>query len=77
MHKAPFVFPVIGGRKVSQLKANVEALSVSLTPEHILFLESAVPFDRGFPYSMIVRSAGSRPPSQNSLFPRATAAVCQ
>jgi aryl-alcohol dehydrogenase-like predicted oxidoreductase len=30
MQKAPYVFPVIGGRKIDQLKSNIEALSVEL-----------------------------------------------
>ncbi|KAG9315934.1 NADP-dependent oxidoreductase domain-containing protein [Chiua virens] len=53
MQKTPYVFPVIGGRKVEQLEANLEALEIALTPEHIKYLESAVPFDPGFPTSMI------------------------
>lgn len=58
MQKAPHVFPIIGGRKVEHLHANVEALNISLTPEQITFLESIVPFEKGFPYSYFV-SVGS------------------
>ena len=54
LQKAPFVFPIIGGRKVEQLHANIEALNISLSPEQIAFLESVVPFDLGFPGNMIV-----------------------
>ncbi|KAF9220875.1 Aldo/keto reductase [Gyrodon lividus] len=53
MQKAPYVFPIIGGRKVEQLEANLEALEIVLTPEHIKYLESIVPFDPGFPITMI------------------------
>lgn len=53
MHKAPFVFPIIGGRKVEHLKANIEALSIS--KEQIEYLESLVPFDPGFRTNAIVR----------------------
>ncbi|TFK39060.1 Aldo/keto reductase [Crucibulum laeve] len=53
MQKAPFVFPIIGGRKVEHLLANVEALNIKITPEQIKFLESVVPFDAGFPSTMI------------------------
>ena len=49
MHKAPYVFPVIGGRKVEHLKGNIEALRVELTEEEIKEIEEAVPFDPGFP----------------------------
>ncbi|KIJ62587.1 hypothetical protein HYDPIDRAFT_114235 [Hydnomerulius pinastri MD-312] len=53
MQKAPYVFPIIGGRKVEQLEANLEALEITLAPEHIKYLESIVPFDIGFPTTMI------------------------
>ncbi|KAI0354912.1 aryl-alcohol dehydrogenase [Trametes cingulata] len=52
MQKVPYVFPIVGGRKVEHLKANIEALDVVLTDEHIKRLESAVPFDVGFPNNM-------------------------
>ncbi|EIW83747.1 arylalcohol dehydrogenase [Coniophora puteana RWD-64-598 SS2] len=51
MQKAPYVFPILGGRKVEHLEANLEALSIKLKPEHFKKLESAVPFDLGFPYA--------------------------
>lgn len=51
MHKAPYVFPIIGGRRVDHLHANIQALDISLTDEQINELESAVPFDVGFPSS--------------------------
>ena len=54
MQKAPYVFPIVGGRKVEQLQANVEALKITLSPEHIKYLESVFPFDPGFPISMFV-----------------------
>ncbi|KAK0203116.1 NADP-dependent oxidoreductase domain-containing protein [Desarmillaria ectypa] len=53
MQKTPYVFPIIGGRKVEHLKANIEALDITLTEENIAFLESARPFDPGFPSNMI------------------------
>ena len=55
MHKAPYVFPIVGGRKVEHLLANIEALSISLSPEQIAYLESIVSFDPGFPNLLIVR----------------------
>ena len=54
MQKAPYVFPIIGGRKVEHLMANIEALEISLSNDQIKFLESVVPFDPGFPNSLIV-----------------------
>ncbi|KAL5533641.1 hypothetical protein ACEPAG_101 [Sanghuangporus baumii] len=49
MQKTPYVFPIIGGRKIEHLMANIEALKISLSDEHILYLESILPFDPGFP----------------------------
>jgi aryl-alcohol dehydrogenase-like predicted oxidoreductase len=54
MHKAPFVVPIIGGRKVEHLQANLDALRISLSDEQIKYLESIFPFDVGFPNWMIV-----------------------
>jgi aryl-alcohol dehydrogenase-like predicted oxidoreductase len=54
MQKTPYVFPIIGGRMVEHLYANIEALDIALTDEQIKELESAVPFDPGFPASLFV-----------------------
>ena len=54
MQKTTYVFPIIGGRKVEHLEQNLEALDITLTPEQIEFLESQVPFDIGFPMSVLV-----------------------
>jgi hypothetical protein len=54
MQKYPYVFPIVGGRKVEHLQANLEALEISLGPEQITYLESIVPFDKGFPYTAFV-----------------------
>ena len=54
MQKTPYVFPIIGGRKVEHLMANIEALKVSLSDEQIQYLESILPFDPGFPTGLIV-----------------------
>ncbi|KDR66294.1 hypothetical protein GALMADRAFT_148039 [Galerina marginata CBS 339.88] len=53
MQKATYVFPIIGGRKIEQLLANVEALEIVLTDEQIKYLESVSDYDPGFPNSMI------------------------
>lgn len=54
MQKAPYVFPIIGGRKIEHLYANLEALNISLSPEHIKTLDDIVPFEKGFPFSYFV-----------------------
>ncbi|KAK7724304.1 putative aryl-alcohol dehydrogenase aad14 [Diaporthe eres] len=53
MHKAPNVYPIIGCRKVEQLKDNIQALSIHLTDEQIASLESVKKFDLGFPLGFI------------------------
>ncbi|KAL7906304.1 Norsolorinic acid reductase [Trichoderma velutinum] len=53
MHKAPYVFPIVGGRKVEQLKENIAALTLKLTEEDIEEIEAAVPFELGFPHDIL------------------------
>ncbi|KAG8628143.1 hypothetical protein KVT40_004016 [Elsinoe batatas] len=53
MHKSPNVFPIVGGRKVEHLKGNIEALKIKLTEEEMEDIESAVPFDYGFPLNFL------------------------
>ncbi|KAI5119359.1 hypothetical protein M0805_008514 [Coniferiporia weirii] len=53
MQKTPYVFPIIGGRKVEHLMANVEALKISLSDEQIKYIESIIPFDPGFPNTFV------------------------
>ena len=54
MQKTPYVFPIIGGRKIEHLKANIEALEIALSQEQIAYLEGVLPFDKGFPYKYFV-----------------------
>jgi aryl-alcohol dehydrogenase-like predicted oxidoreductase len=56
LHKVPYVFPLIGGRKVEHLLANLEALDISLSVEQMKELEAATDFSLGFPGWMIVSS---------------------
>ncbi|KZV64739.1 Aldo/keto reductase [Peniophora sp. CONT] len=51
LQKTPYVFPIVGGRKVEHLHANIEALEIALTKEHIKQIEGVVPFDLGFPHN--------------------------
>lgn len=53
LHKTPYVFPIIGGRKVEQLEQNIAALDIYLTPEQVQRIEQAAPFDQGFPNNLI------------------------
>ncbi|KAI0643781.1 Aldo/keto reductase [Trametes meyenii] len=53
MQKTPYVFPIIGCRKIEQLQANVAALDIALSEEQVKYLEDVLPFDPGFPHTMI------------------------
>ena len=55
MQKTPYVYPLVGGRKIEHLQANIDSLKITLTNEHIKYLESVLPFEPGFPYDLIVR----------------------
>ena len=48
LQKAPYVFPIIGGRKVEHLEGNIPALEVVLTDDEITAIESAYEFEHGF-----------------------------
>ncbi|KAK4498659.1 hypothetical protein PRZ48_009169 [Zasmidium cellare] len=52
-HKAPHVFPIIGGRKIEHLKDNIKALGVHLTSDEINDIDDSEPFDVGFPLSFL------------------------
>ncbi|KAH7061283.1 aryl-alcohol dehydrogenase-like protein [Macrophomina phaseolina] len=60
MHKSPYVFPIVGGRKVEHLKGNIEALSIDLKPEEIEEIEKAEPFDVGFPMNFLFEFGGQQ-----------------
>ncbi|KAA1476234.1 aryl-alcohol dehydrogenase [NADP+] [Dentipellis sp. KUC8613] len=49
LHKTTYVFPILGGRKVEHLHANIEALEIALSDEQIAYIESILPFDVGYP----------------------------
>ena len=61
MQKTPYVFPIVGGRKIEHLHANIDALKISLSDEQIQYLESVMPFDPGFPNWLIVSVSQNAP----------------
>lgn len=73
MHKTPYVFPIVGGRKVEHLKGNIEALTIQLSDEEIKEIESAVPFDLGFPHNFLW--AGGVPDTSQKVWLLNTAAT--
>ncbi len=54
MHKAPYVFPICGGRKIDHLKGNIEALRLELSSEDVEEIDNALPFDAGFPLAFLL-----------------------
>lgn len=60
MHKAPYVFPIVGVRKLEHLKGNIEALAVELTDEEVDEIEAAQPFDLGFPGNFLMVEEGQQ-----------------
>jgi diketogulonate reductase-like aldo/keto reductase len=67
MHKTPYVFPIVGGRKLEHLRGNIEALAVRLSDEEIKEIESAYPFDFGFPHNFLWDSDGVSNPQEIRL----------
>lgn len=58
LHKAPYVFPICGGRKVEHLKENIEALGLELSKEDIAEIETGYDFNVGFPHNFLSGTAG-------------------
>lgn len=67
--KAPYVFPVIGCRKVEQLKSNLGALTVRLNKEDIDEIETGYSFDPGFPHTFLSGSSHSSGPPKGAYTP--------
>ncbi|PQE05668.1 Aldo keto reductase protein [Rutstroemia sp. NJR-2017a BVV2] len=53
MQKAPYVFPLIGGRKLDHLKSNLDALRIVLSREDVAKIEAAMYFNPGFPHTFL------------------------
>jgi diketogulonate reductase-like aldo/keto reductase len=63
MHKTPYVFPIVGGRKIEHLKGNIDGLRLSLTEEDINEIETVTPFDIGFPMNFLGGEKGVQNPN--------------
>jgi len=53
LHKAPYTFPIVGGRSVAHLKSNIAALDLRLTADEIKEIDGAYGFEMGFPHSFL------------------------
>ncbi|OZJ03719.1 hypothetical protein BZG36_03311 [Bifiguratus adelaidae] len=52
LQRTPYVFPIIGGRKVEHLLDNLKALEITLSDEQVEYLELQTPSDPGFPQNL-------------------------
>jgi len=59
-HKAPYVVPIVGGRKVDHLKGNIEALGLELSQDEIDDIDSAIDFEVGFPMNFLFEFSGQK-----------------
>ncbi|KAH8589434.1 NADP-dependent oxidoreductase domain-containing protein [Bisporella sp. PMI_857] len=60
--KSPYVFPIVGGRKIEHLKSNIEALSLALSEKEMDEIEGSHPFDIGFPQNFLGGPKGVKSP---------------
>ncbi|KAJ5105982.1 NADP-dependent oxidoreductase domain-containing protein [Penicillium alfredii] len=60
MQKTPYVFPIVGARKVSHIDGSIAGLSVTLTEDEVGQVEKAYPFDHGFPHTFLSGSMFDR-----------------
>lgn len=68
MHKAPYTFPIVGGRKVEHLKSNIQALGLRLSPGEITEIESGYNFQIGFPHNLLFPSNKMLLGPQDNIF---------
>ena len=60
----PYVYPIVGGRKIDHLKGNIEALGLELSAEDTKEIESAVDFDVGFPMNFLFGMGSAKQPEK-------------
>ena len=53
LQKAPYVFPIVGGRKVEHIQGSIDGLKIALIDEEIDEVEKAYDFDHGFPHTFL------------------------
>lgn len=75
MSKAPYVYPIVGGRKVEHLQGNIDALKIQLTEEDIKEIESGYEFDIGFPMGFLFRNENKEAHPGNSQFMNSAARI--
>lgn len=51
--KQPYIFPIVGLRKLEHLQDSIDALKLRLTKEEVKEIEEACDFNIGFPHDFI------------------------
>ncbi|UZJ52465.1 hypothetical protein CBS101457_001785 [Exobasidium rhododendri] len=51
--KAPYVFPIVGGTKISYLEDSIKAINLTLSPEQLKEIEDTVPINPIFPHFVL------------------------
>ncbi|KAE8420036.1 NADP-dependent oxidoreductase domain-containing protein [Aspergillus pseudocaelatus] len=67
MLKTPYIFPIVGGRKVEHLEGNIDALEIALEDEEMERIEASFEFDPGFPHTFLSGTllTGEKPKAAN------------
>lgn len=70
--QAPYIFPIIGGRKIENLKSNIAALDIELTDAEMKEIEAAAPVSLGYPHVVLAgrddRHVGPTNPTYIAMF---------
>lgn len=53
LQKTPYVFPIVGGRKVEHIQGSIDALSISLDDDDLTEIEEGYDFRHGFPHDFL------------------------
>ncbi|KAJ3019385.1 hypothetical protein HKX48_002141 [Thoreauomyces humboldtii] len=53
LQKAPYVFPIVGGRKVGHVQSSIDGLAVDLTEDEVAEIEKAYPLNHVFPHTFL------------------------
>jgi diketogulonate reductase-like aldo/keto reductase len=64
--KYPYVYPIVGGRRIEHLKGNIEALGIELSREEVDEIDGAAEFDIGFPMNFLFEFGGGKYRSTNT-----------
>lgn len=51
--KYPYVYPIVGGRKIEHLKGNIKGLSISLSDDEVDEIDNESDFQIGFPMDFL------------------------